>query len=81
MAADSGQPGDGGVPLQVLRDVGQARQDVGDHGGRDLDAYGVFGGAHEAADPQVLLDPLEKQLDLPAFLIKTSVPYKDQRSL
>ena len=30
--------------------------------------YGILGGAVEGLDPQVLLDPLEEQLDFPAQL-------------
>ena len=41
----------------------------GDQGCPNLDAQGVFAGAHEALHFEILLERLEKQLDLPAVLI------------
>src|ERR1039458_9496335 len=35
----------------------------------NLDAQGVFGGAHEALHLEILLERLEKQLDFPAVLV------------
>src|SRR5260221_802438 len=45
---------------------GDAQQYEGDHGGQDLQADCVFGSAHEAPEVEMLLDPAEKQLHLPA---------------
>ena len=39
-------------------------------GGPDLGLDGVLGGAEEAFDLEVLLDPFEEQLDLPAAFVK-----------
>ena len=36
----------------------------------DLSSHGVVGVAVKSRDPQVLLDPLEEQLDLPAFSVQ-----------
>src|ERR1035437_3812852 len=40
-----------------------------DQGCPNLDAQGVFGGAHEALHLEILLERLEKQLDFPAVLV------------
>src|SRR5450432_237228 len=45
-------------------------QHVGRHGVPDLRLHGVLGIAEEALDAQVLLDPFEKQLNLPALPIQ-----------
>ena len=39
------------------------------HGDPDLGQHGVAGGAEEALDPEVLLDPLEEEFDLPAGFV------------
>src|SRR5260221_13751248 len=49
---------------------GDAQQYEGDHGGQDLQADGVFGSADEAPEVEMLLDPAEQQLDLPARLVE-----------
>jgi hypothetical protein len=36
----------------------------------DLSSHGVVRVAVKSRDPQVLLDPLEEQLDLPAFSVQ-----------
>ena len=36
----------------------------------DLSFHGVLGGPIEGLDPQVLLDPLEEQLDLPPTFVQ-----------
>ncbi len=36
----------------------------------DLNAYGIFGDADKALDPQGLVDPAEEQFDLPALLVE-----------
>ena len=45
-------------------------QHVGTDGRPDLRLYRVDAGSDEGFDAQVLLDPLEEQLDLPATLVK-----------
>jgi hypothetical protein len=47
-----------------------SHQDVHGDGDPDLGFDGVLGGPEESLDSQVLLDPFEKQLDLPAGLVK-----------
>jgi len=42
-------------------------QNVNAHGDPDLRLHGVVAGAVESFDPQVLFDPAEEQLDLPAL--------------
>ena len=59
---------DGG--LGVMGVMGKPEQQVGDQGGEDLDLHGVLGGADEAADPEVLLEPFEDQFDLPALAVE-----------
>src|SRR6266446_9064860 len=49
---------------------GDAQQQISNHGGKDLQTNGVFGTAKETADFEMLLDPPEQQLDLPAFAIE-----------
>ena len=49
-------------------DVGQ-QQEV-DHRGPNLGEHGVLGGPQEGLDLQMLLDPLEEKLHLPASFIK-----------
>ena len=43
---------------------------VGGHCAPHLRLHGVLAVAQEMLDPQVLLDPLEEQLDLPAALVE-----------
>src|SRR5690348_938826 len=47
----------------------QSEQQVADQGAEQLDVYGVRASPQKAANAQVLLDPLEEQLDLPARLV------------
>src|SRR6202035_1503386 len=49
---------------------GDAQQQVGDQGGEDLGADGVFGTAEEGADFEMLLDPAKQQFDLPALAVE-----------
>jgi hypothetical protein len=49
---------------------GDAQEQEGDHGGEDLKADGVLGTAEKALDVEMLLDPAEEQLDLPAFAVE-----------
>ena len=50
--------------------LGDAQQEKGDQGDRDLDAHGIFGRAEEMADLQGLLDETEEQFDGPAALVE-----------
>jgi len=45
-------------------------QNVYRDGDPDLRLDGVLGGSEERLDPKMLFDPFEKQLDLPALLVK-----------
>ena len=56
-----------GEAMKTRRD---AQQHIGDHGGEDLQADGVFVPAEELADAQMLLDPAKQQFDLPAALVE-----------
>src|SRR5260221_8635061 len=49
---------------------GDAQQQIGDHGGGELQSDGVGAVAEELSDLEVLLDPSEQQLDLPACLVE-----------
>ena len=51
----------------MLNDGNQA---IGTDGSIDLDSYGVFGGAPELLDLEVLLEPFEEQLYLPTVFVK-----------
>jgi len=51
----------------VMQDAQQQKRDQRDI---DLDADGVFVAAEKAADLEVLLEPLEQQLNLPALFVK-----------
>ena len=54
--------------MKFLFDNGN--QNVGRHGAPDLRLDGVLAVAQELLDAQVLLDPFEEQLDLPAVLVQ-----------
>lgn len=58
---------------QVLAQAGglieNGHQQVGAHRDPYLGLHGVLAGAVEGLDPEVLLDPFEEQLDLPAGLV------------
>ncbi len=43
---------------------------VSDQGGPDLDQHGILRGAIKGFDFQVLLDPLEKEFDLPVAALE-----------
>ena len=69
--SERGQPKDGlcgalGAALKLR----EPDQQVGDDGGDDLQRNRVLVLADEVVEPEVLLQPLEKQLDLPAALIE-----------
>ena len=57
-----------GFELEALLDNGD--EDVDRDGDPDLGFHRVFGCPEELLDPQMLLDPLEEQLDLPSALVK-----------
>jgi len=46
------------------------QQHESDQSDIDLDAHRLFAAAEEAADFQVLLEPFEQQLDVPALLVE-----------
>lgn len=56
------------MAVEAFFDDGHQHMD-GD-GDPDLSFDGVFGSAEEGLDPQVLFDPFEGQLDLPAALVE-----------
>ena len=60
-------------------DLREPQQQVGDQRGDDLDAHRILAGAEEVPDLQVLLDPLEEQLDLPAPLVERRDPLRPAR--
>src|SRR6266511_55927 len=57
------RPAELGLELEIAEDEHR------DQGRPDLDAESVGGGSDEGLDPQVLLEGLEEQLDLPALLV------------
>src|SRR5215813_4396365 len=59
-----------GRHLQTMQARRDAQQQIGDHGCQDLQADGVLVVAEELADGEMLLDPAEQQLDLPARLVE-----------
>jgi hypothetical protein len=63
--ADSGQ-GDAAVA------GGDAEQEVGDHRGDHLETNGIFRAAEKLPQLEMLFDPAEEELDLPADFIKRS---------
>ena len=65
---ESAQP----TPCQSERKMNPADQGIGQHGDPDLDQNRVSRSAPECLDLQVLLDPLEEQLDLPTLLVELS---------
>jgi hypothetical protein len=54
--------------LEFFPDDGD--EHVGGHGAPYLRLHGVLAVAEEMLDAQMLLDPLEEQLDLPATLVQ-----------
>ena len=46
-------------------------QNVGSHGAPDLRLHCVLAGAEESINAQVLFDPFEEQLDLPAAFVQS----------
>ena len=58
----------GSVQMQVVLDDGD--EAIRDNGNMDLYSHGVFGVSPEPFDAQMLLDPFEEQLHLPAVAVK-----------
>ena len=50
-----------------------AQQQESDQRDIDLDAHGVFAAAEKAADLEVLFQPFEQQLDLPALFVELAM--------
>ena len=63
--------------MKLLLDNGD--EHVGADGAPDLRLYRVLTGTQEFLDSQVLFDPLEEQLDLPAVLVQRSDSQRRQR--
>jgi hypothetical protein len=56
--------------MQVGLLLGDGNKHVGGHGAPDLHLHCVLARAQKALDAQMLFDPLEEQLDLPAIFIQ-----------
>src|SRR5205809_1364415 len=63
--------------MKLLLDDGD--QHVCGYGAPNLRLHGVLAGAEESLDAQVLLDPSEEQLDLPAALVERGDRQRWQR--
>src|SRR5712691_8594426 len=61
-----------GRHLETAVSGGDAQQQIGDHGGQQLQSDGVWIAAEEGRDLEMLLDPSEQQLDLPAPLVEAA---------
>src|SRR4029079_16597532 len=63
-----------GVLLEAARKGGmeQTQQQERDQRRVNLRLHRILGTAKKGFDPEILLDPLEEQLDLPALLVKSS---------
>jgi hypothetical protein len=59
--------------FDVIETCSDTQEQVGDHRGDDLQANGVVIGAEEFADIEMLLNPAEQELDLPACLVEVGV--------
>src|SRR5258708_21385104 len=66
--ADEFGEADGGH-LEEAVSGGAAQQQIGDHGGEELQSDGVWAAAEEGPDLEMLLDPSGQQLDLPPPLV------------
>src|SRR5258708_36217424 len=69
--ADEFGEADGGH-LEEAVSGGAAQQQIGDRGGEELQSDGVWAAAEEGPDLEMLLDPSEQQLDLPAPLVEAA---------
>ena len=65
--------------MKLLFDDGD--QHVGGHGAPDLRLHRVLARAHKTLDAQVLLDPFEEQLHLPAALVQRGNGQRRQRRI
>src|SRR6267154_4082549 len=70
-SADEFGEADGGH-LEEAVSGGDAQQEVGNHGGQQLQSDGVGVATEEGRDLEMLLDPSEQQLDLPAPLVEAA---------
>ena len=57
-------------PAHLALEPEPDQKQVSDQGGPDLDQHGILGSAVKGLDLQVLLDPLEKEFDLPAAAVE-----------
>ena len=65
--------------MKLLFDDGN--QHIGGHGAPDLRLHRVLAGAQKALDAQMLLDPFEEQLHLPATLVQRGNGQRRQRRI
>ena len=66
------------VQIQGFLDDGH--ENINRDGDPDLSFDGIFGGAIKGLDPEMLFDPFEKQLDLPAATIEVGDVMAAERS-
>jgi hypothetical protein len=59
------------IDLQLQSLVRDKRRQIDADGDPDLRLHGVVAGAVKGFDPQMLLDPFEEQLDLPAAFVES----------
>jgi hypothetical protein len=60
------------APTRLTFEFKPDQEQLGDQGGPNLEQHGIPGGAVKSLDLQVLLDSLEKPLDLPAAAVELS---------
>jgi len=68
-----------GLQVEPLLDDGD--QDVHGDGRPDLGLHRILGGPVEGLDPQVLLDPLEEELDLPPAFVELGDGQRREREV
>ena len=56
--------------VQIQGLLHNSHENINRDGDPDLGLDGIFGGAIKGLDPEMLFDPLEKQLHLPSAAIK-----------
>ena len=59
-----------GSPARFAFEPEPNQEQIGNQGGPDLDEHGILGGAVKGLDFQTLLDPLEKEFDLPVAAVE-----------
>ena len=69
----------GSLDAEALAD--DRHEDINRDRDPDLGLHGVLAGAEEGLDPQVLLDPFEEQLDLPAAFVDLGDGKRGQREV